>query len=262
MRITVCSLDIAWEDKKKNFSKIESIFSQIENPGDLFVLPEMFSTGFTMNTALAEDAAGETLKWMCKFAQDNNIAVLGSFPYTQNGREVFNRAYFVKPDGSWENYDKRHLFRMGEENNHYTRGEEKCIVNYNGVRIALNVCYDIRFPVWSRNIGNKYDVLINIANFPQVRIDAIEPLIRARAIENMAYSIFVNRDGNDPMCVYCPSSQMYNFKGGSIAEEVFVTDCDGSRTQVLSAEIDIDALNDFRYKFPAWMDADTFNVIR
>ncbi len=122
MKITVCSLDIAWEDKRLNFKKIESIFEQLDNPGDLFVLPEMFSTGFTMNTDLAEDAAGETLKWMVSFAGKHDIAVIGSFPYTQNGREVFNRAYFVKPDGSWENYDKRHLFRMGDENNHYTRG--------------------------------------------------------------------------------------------------------------------------------------------
>lgn len=262
MKITVCSLDIAWEDKKLNFEKVESIFRQLEEPGDLLILPEMFSTGFTMNTDLAEDAAGETLKWMVGFAMKHDIAVMGSFPYTQNGREIFNRAYFVKPDGSWENYDKRHLFRMGDENNHYTRGDEKCIVNYKGVRFALNVCYDIRFPVWSRNIGNKYDVLVNIANFPESRIEAIEPLIRARAIENMSYAVFVNRDGKDPMCVYCPSSQIYNFKGGSISKEIYITDCSGISTQVLTCDIDIDALNDFRYKFPAWMDADTFNVIR
>ena len=262
MRITVCSLDIAWEDKKLNFQKIESIIGQLDNPGDLFVLPEMFSTGFTMNTELAEDAAGETLKWMISTSRKYDMAILGSIPYTQNGREIFNRAYFVKPDGTWSSYDKRHLFRMGDENNHYTRGDEKCIVDYKGVRFAINVCYDIRFPVWSRNIGNKYDVLINIANFPEVRIDAIEPLVRARAIENIAYAVFVNRDGNDPMCKYCPSSQIYNFKGGSISSEQFITDCTGSRTQILTCEIDMDTLNDFRYKFPAWMDADTFNVIR
>ncbi len=262
MNITVCSLDIAWEDKHKNFKKIESLLSQLESPGDLFILPEMFSTGFTMNTSLAEDAAGETLKWMISTSAKYNVAIIGSIPYTQNGRDFFNKAYFVKPDGTWQDYDKRHLFRMGEENNHYTRGEDKCIVEYKGVKFCINVCYDIRFPVWSRNIGNKYDVLINIANFPQVRIDAIEPLIRARAIENMSYAIFVNRDGVDPMCQYCPSSQMYNFKGGSIAQEIYLTDCYGSKTQMLSAEINLEALNDFRYKFPAWMDADTFNVIR
>jgi predicted amidohydrolase len=151
---------------------------------------------------------------------------------------------------------------MGEENNHYTRGEDKCIVEYKGVNICLNICYDIRFPVWSRNIGNRYDVLINIANFPEVRINAIEPLIRARAIENMAYGIFVNRDGDDPMCKYCPSSQMYDYKGSSISTEVFLKDCTGSNTQLLSCDIDVEELNEFRFKFPAWMDADTFNVIR
>ena len=151
---------------------------------------------------------------------------------------------------------------MGEENNHYTRGEDKCIVEYKGVNICLNICYDIRFPVWSRNIGNRYDVLINIANFPEVRINAIEPLIRARAIENMAYGIFVNRDGKDPMCVYCPSSQMYDYKGAPIAEEFYLKDCTGFNTQMLSCNINLEELNDFRFKFPAWMDADTFNVIR
>ncbi len=262
MKITACSLDIAWEDKAKNFAKIESILKQVTEPGDIFILPEMFSTGFTMNIALAEDAAGETLKWMLATAAKYEIAIVGSFPYTQNDKAVFNRAYFVFPDGSWNHYDKRHLFRMGNENRHYTKGEEKCIVEYKGVKFALNICYDIRFPVWSRNKGNNYDVLINIANFPSVRINAIEPLIRARAIENLAYAVFVNRDGRDPNCEYSPSSQMYNYKGESIAEEIFVTDCEGCRTQIISCTINTDELYDFRYKFPAWMDADTFNVIR
>lgn len=262
MKVTAISLDIAWENKQLNFQKVESLISQMEDKGDLIILPEMFSTGFTMNLSLAEDAAGETLKWMIETANKHNIAIMGSFPFTQNGREVFNRAYFVKPDGTWSHYDKRHLFRMGDENRHYTRGDEKCIVEYKGVKFALNICYDIRFPVWSRNKGNKYDVLLNIANFPEVRIKAIEPLVRARAIENISYAIFVNRDGNDPLCVYCPSSKMYDFKGDPIAEEYFLKDSQGCRTQMITCNIDIESLNDFRDKFPAWMDADTFNVIR
>lgn len=262
MKIIAISLDIEWEDKEANFAKVESILSQMEDKGDVVILPEMFSTGFTMNKSLAEDAAGITLHWMVSAAAKYNVAMIGSFPYTQNGREMFNRAYFVMPDGSWEHYDKRHLFRMGDENNHYTRGDEMCIVTYKGVRFALNICYDIRFPVWSRNKGNKYDVLINIANFPQVRIGAIEPLVRARAIENMSYAVFVNRDGCDPLCRYCPSSQIYDFKGEPSANEFFVKDSSGFDTQVLSCNLDIAALEDFRYRFPAWMDADTFNVIR
>ena len=261
MKITACSLDIAWEDKSRNFAKIESILQQLDNPGDVFILPEMFSTGFTMNIALAEDAAGETLRWMKETAARYNIAIVGSFPYTQNDKAVFNRAYFVKPDGTWNQYDKRHLFRMGNENRHYTKGEDKCIVEYKDVKFALNICYDIRFPVWSRNIGNKYDVLINIANFPSVRINAIEPLVRARAIENMAYAIFVNRDGKDLTCEYSPSSQMYNFKGEPVHEEIYLKDCDGYNTQILSCNIITEELYDFRYKFPTWMDADVFNVI-
>ncbi len=262
MKVTAISLDIAWENKQLNFQKVESLISQMEDKGDLIILPEMFSTGFTMNLSLAEDAAGETLKWMIETAGKHDVAILGSFPFTQNGREVFNRAYFVKPDGTWSHYDKRHLFRMGEENKHYTRGDEKCIVEYKGIKFALNICYDIRFPVWSRNKGNKYDVLLNIANFPEVRIKAIEPLVRARAIENISYAIFVNRDGKDPQCIYCPSSQMYDFRGDSIAQEYSLTDSQGCRTQMLTCNIDNESLNDFRDKFPAWMDADTFNVIR
>ena len=262
MKVVACSLDIAWEDKQLNFNKVESILNQLESPVDLFVLPEMFSTGFTMNLSLAEDAAGETLKWMISAAAKYNTAIMGSFPYTQNGREVFNRAYFVLPDGTWKHYDKRHLFRMGDENNHYTRGDEKCIVEYKGIKFSLNICYDIRFPVWSRNKGNKYDVLINIANFPEVRIGAIEPLVRARAIENMSYAVFVNRDGKDPNCIYCPSSQVYDFKGNPVSVESYVTDCAGCRTQLLTFEIDQAAQDDFRDKFPAWMDADIFNIIR
>lgn len=262
MKVVACSLDIAWEDKQLNFKKVESILDKLESPVDLFVLPEMFSTGFTMNLSLAEDAAGETLKWMISAAAKYNTALVGSFPYTQNGREVFNRAYFVLPDGTWKHYDKRHLFRMGDENNHYTRGDEKCIVEYKGIRFSLNICYDIRFPVWSRNKGNKYDVLINIANFPEVRIGAIEPLVKARAIENMSYAVFVNRDGKDPNCIYCPSSQVYDFKGNPVAVESYVTDCAGCSTQLLTFEIDKAAQDDFRDKFPAWMDADIFNIIR
>ena len=261
MKITACSLNIAWEDKALNFAKVESVLQQLEDRGDLFILPEMFSTGFTMNVALAEDAAGKTLQWMIAMAKKYNVAVLGSFPYTQNDNVVFNRAYFVKPDGTWEQYDKRHLFRMGNENRHYTKGEEKCIVEYKGVKFALNICYDIRFPVWSRNKGNKYDVLINIANFPSVRIKAIEPLLRARAIENLSYAIFVNRDGNDPNCQYSPSSQIYNWLGEPVSEESFITDIEGCSTQILTCTINTEELYDFRYKFPAWMDADVYNII-
>ncbi len=262
MKITALSLNIEWENKEANFAKVESLLSQLDEAGDVVILPEMFSTGFTMNKQLAEDAAGITLHWMLATAAKYNVALIGSFPYTQNGREMFNRAYFVKPDGTWEHYDKRHLFRMGDENNHYTRGDEMCITDYKGVKFALNICYDIRFPVWSRNRGNRYDVLINIANFPQVRIGAIEPLVRARAIENISYAVFVNRDGNDPLCVYSPSSQIYDFKGQPASQEKFLNDSSGFPTQVLTCTIDKDALEDFRYRFPAWMDADTFNVIR
>lgn len=261
MKIISCSLDIAWEDKLLNFKRVESIIEQLPFTPDIFILPEMFSTGFTMNTSVAEDSSGETLKWLKECVAKNNFAVYASMPYSDTPGKVYNRGYFVTPEGTVEHYDKRHLFRMGIENEHYTQGEEIKIVNYKGVNIALNICYDIRFPVWSRNVGNRYDVLINIANFPNPRIHLIDALARARAIENLAYCIFVNRDGNDPLCEYSPSSQAYDFKGDNCAEEFYITDCTGFKTQMLKIFINLDELKSFREKFPAWMDADRFTVL-
>ena len=263
LKIVLCQCDILWESPQENCSRLSAMLEEYlqDKDADLMVLPEFFSMGFTMSADAVLSEEGMTLRWMHSAAARYGVAIVGSIPTMVQGK-IHNRCYFVAPDGTENYYDKRHLFRMGDENSHYTRGDEITIVEYKGVKFALNICYDIRFPVWSRNKGNKYDVLLNIANFPEVRIKAIEPLARARSIENLAYTIFVNRDGKDPLCIYCPSSQMYDYKGDDIAQEKFITDSDGCRTQVICCNIDIEGLQEFRDKFPAWMDADTFNLIR
>lgn len=266
MHVTLISTDIIWEDKAANFSLLEKLFAGFSSSTDLVVLPEMFATGFTMNKSLAEDLNGETLKWMQNIAAKYNFALMGSIPFkldpSQTDTKCTNRAFFVYPDGSYKFYDKRHLFRMGDENNHYTGGDKRCIVEYKGVRFNLNICYDIRFPVWSRNIGNDYDVLINIASFPDSRAAVIEPLTRARAIENQAYALFVNRIGSDTTCHYIPSSIAVDYKGNIIGKEVQdeIANTIMPGVQIIEAELDIESLTAFRNNFPAWMDSDNFTI--
>ena len=146
----------------------------------LVVLPEMYYTGFTMNISLAEEVDGQSVKFLQNNAIKYNCAFLASIPIKEHGK-FYNRAFFVFPDGRYETYDKRHLFSMVKENKYYTCGEEQKIIEYKGFKICLNICYDLRFPVWSRNVNNNYDVLINVANFPEPRYSVIEPLIKARA---------------------------------------------------------------------------------
>lgn len=266
MHITLISSDIVWEDKAANFSLLEKLFASFSSSTDLVVLPEMFATGFTMNKSLAENLNGETLKWMQKVATKYNFALMGSIPFkldtSSEDAKCTNRAFFVYPDGSYKFYDKRHLFRMGDENNHYTGGDQRCIVEFKGVKFNLNICYDIRFPVWSRNIGNDYDVLLNIASFPDSRAAVIEPLTRARAIENQAYAFFVNRVGSDATCHYIPSSIAVDYKGNIIGTEIHNEAAQAVMpgVQIIEAVIDIESLREFRKNFPAWMDSDNFTI--
>ena len=267
MRITLCSTDIIWEDKMANMSLLESIFAKLSFNTDLIILPEMFATGFTMNSSVAENINGETISWMKAISKRYNCAIIGSIPFiignnNLSDHKCTNRAFFVMPDGSFEYYDKRHLFRMGEENNHYVGGNKRCVVEYMGVRFCLNICYDIRFPVWSRNINNDYDVLVNIANFPESRVSVIKPLVQARAIENQSYALFVNRIGSDKECKYIPSSLAVDFKGNIIGERYHNPEIKKlmPEIEIINLEINLDSLNQFRAKFPAWMDRDSFTI--
>lgn len=267
MLVTLCSTDIEWENAASNLKKLEALFSLFTFKPQLIILPEMFSTGFTMNPLAAERMKdSKSLQWMKNMARKMDCAIVGSLAINDNVSEkaekLVNRAFFVYPNGSYKYYDKRHLFRMGEENRHYLSGDKKVIAEYNGIKFNLNICYDLRFPIWSRNVGNEYDVLINVANFPASRIKVTEPLVKARAIENQSYMLFVNRIGEDMQCKYCASSLAVDYKGDEIGERVNESKMNEIMPgiEVINVHLDIEKLQQFREKFPAWKDSDNFII--
>lgn len=252
MKITLIQTDLLWNDPAGNRAQFEQKIAEAGS-ADLIVLPEMFSTGFCTQPRLAaEPLGGETLPWMKRIAQKTDCALAGSVAVEENGN-YFNRFYFVKPDGSVSQYDKRHLFTYGGEHKEFTAGDKRVIVEYKGWRILLQICYDLRFPVWSRN-RNDYDLALYTANWPTPRVDAWSALLRARAIENLCYVAGINRTGTDPNCSYCGKSALLDFKGQTLA------DVEPGKEALLSAELDADALRDFRKNFPALQDADRFSL--
>ncbi|HIW20347.1 MAG TPA: amidohydrolase [Candidatus Alistipes pullicola] len=252
MKITLIQTDLLWNDPAGNRARFEQKIAEAGS-ADLIVLPEMFSTGFCTQPRLAaEPLGGETLPWMKRIAQKTDCALAGSVAVEENGN-YFNRFYFVKPDGSVSQYDKRHLFTYGGEHKEFTAGDKRVIVEYKGWRILLQICYDLRFPVWSRN-RNDYDLALYTANWPTPRVDAWSALLRARAIENLCYVAGINRTGTDPNCSYCGKSALLDFKGQTLA------DVEPGKEALLSAELDADALRDFRKNFPALQDADRFSL--
>ena len=224
-------------------------------PGcDLYVLPEMFSTGFcTSPEGVAEPEPCDSLKWMKDSAEMFSAAIAGSVAVEENGR-FFNRFYFVTPDGNAVYYDKRHLFTYGGEHLKFTAGKERKIVEYKGVRILLQVCYDLRFPVWSRNRGD-YDMALYVASWPETRADAWRQLLKARAIENQCFVAGVNRIGTDPSNSYCGGTMLIDPYGKVIAE------CADGMESVAVAEISMEELAAFRQKFPVLDDADDFELV-
>jgi predicted amidohydrolase len=224
LKITIIQSELHWENAESNLVMFSEKIQNIEDKTDLIVLPEMFTTGFSMNAEnLAEPNDGETFKWMVSEAKKNNCAITGSVIISENGN-FYNRLFFVFPDGSFQKYDKKHTFTLAKENETYSAGTERLIVNYKGWKICPLVCYDLRFPVWARNTVD-YDVLIYVANWPKVRTLAWDTLLRARAIENMAYCIGVNRvgfDGNDHE--YIGHSAVYDVLGKQISTANFETE--------------------------------------
>lgn len=209
----------------------------------------MFSTGFCTNPeGIAEPAEGFTLQWMKKKASEINAAIAGSIAVKENNR-YYNRLYFVKPNGNVTFYNKKHLFSYGGEDKNFTAGDKRVIVEYNGVRILLEICYDLRFPVWARNKGD-YDMIIYVANWPVARIHAWSSLLVARAIENQCYVAGVNRVGNDPECEYSGSSAIISPYGKCVVS------CTANCECTASAIINMDDLKAFRSKFPVLDDAD------
>ncbi len=206
-----------WEDPEANRTYFSKVIQTISSDTDLIVLPEMFNTGFTMNPEQIDKKEGpKTVDWMLQEAMETNAAIVGSLPFFENG-SFTNRLFFIEPHGKISKYDKRHTFTLAGEDKVYKAGTEKLIVNFRGFKICPMVCYDLRFPVWSRNT-EEYDVLVYVANWPEARITAWDTLLKARAIENMAYCIGVNRIGSDKAGhQYIGHSAVYDVLGEQIA---------------------------------------------
>ena len=248
-RITLVQRNIAWLNIDANLMDIEAMLEGVK--ADVVVLSEMFQTGFATNPSDAVDD-GRTLKWMLQMANKLDAAIVGSCA-VKVGEEYHNRMYFVKPTGEVEYYDKWHLFSVGGESDSYTRGRERKVVEWRGVRYLLAVCYDLRFPVWSRQRGD-YDAIIYVAAWPTPRREVWQTLLKARAIENQAYVVGVNRTGDEPTLNYSGDSAVIDYYGKCVAE------C-GSEECVANVEIDVDRLNAFRDKFNVSADADEFKLI-
>ena len=248
MKITILQRDIEWANPSVNINRADEVIDR--NPGsDIYVLPEMFSTGFCTNPeGIAESDNSETLQWLKRKAAAIDAAIAGSVAVTKDGK-FYNRFYFVKPDGSVTHYDKKHLFTYGGEHKRFTAGNERVVVEFRGVRILLEICYDLRFPVWARNRGD-YDMILYVASWPTPRVSAWSALLVARAIENQCYVAGVNRVGNDPACQYCGGSVVIDPYGKTIATCTDNLECESTAT------IDIEALQAFRAKFPVLNDAD------
>lgn len=252
MNIILMQADLVWNDPQTNREHFEQKIAQVVD-ADLIVLPEMFSTGFcTSPRGTAEPAGGATFRWMQRVAGERAVALCGSVA-TESDGNYYNRFYFVFPDGSFRYYDKRHLFTFGGEHKEYTAGQERVIVECKGWRILLQVCYDLRFPVWSRNRGD-YDMILYVASWPTPRVEAWSALLRARAIENLCYVAGVNRVGDDPNCTYCGESVLLDFLGKPMAEGV------RGKEGMLCGTLDREALEAFRKKFPALQDGDDFTL--
>lgn len=256
LRVSIFQYDLVWEDKQANLDKVHQQLEQLKNQTDLLVLPEMFSTGFSMNCQLlAETNQGHTIACLKQWAKQYDIALCGSFIATEEGK-FYNRAFFITPSKE-AYYDKRHLFRMGSEGEKYTAGNAHSIVSYKGFNICMQVCYDLRFPVWARNQNNAYDLLIYVANWPQSRIHVWNVLLQARAIENASYVCGANRIGEDANKLnHNGQSALIDYKGKNILSFDFETNKDIVQTYKINKK----ELNLFRSKFPVWKDADRFQL--
>ena len=249
-RVAVCQYDMEWCNVPSNLVRAEKFIARAE--ADTVILPEMFATGFTTDpTSVAQPMTGGIVEWMRSTAAKYGCAVVGTAIIEEAGK-CYNRALFVKPSGEVLHSDKRHLFTIGGEAEHLTAGAERVVVEWGGLRWLLLVCYDLRFPVWSRCRGD-YDVALYPASWPASRREAWQILLRARAIENEAYVIGANRTGSDPTTRYSGDSAIIGFRGEMLAEI-------GAQEGVITAELDAEELAQFREKFPTLRDADHFSI--
>lgn len=268
MKVTILQCQLHWEDREKNLKQFESLIKSIREETELIILPEMFTTGFSMNPKkVVEPANGPTLKWMQQMAREKNAVLCGSVA-VKDRENYFNRLFWVEPGGEFKTYNKRHLFRMGQEDQHYKAGAKKLITKWNDWSFCPLICYDLRFPVWSRNKFKSevkseklkegtwdYDVLIYVANWPEVRTYAWKQLLIARAIENQCYVIGVNRVGKDGNGVNHSGESMVIDPKGEILNSLKT-----GEVCVETIELNLETLMEYRNKFPLGLDADNFNL--
>lgn len=253
LTLSLVQPDLVWEDVQANLEAFEQLFRDLPSATDLIVLPEMFSTGFSMQVdKFAEPMEGPTVNWMKKQAATLNAVVAGSLMVARNDC-FYNRFVFARSDGQIEYYDKRHLFSMGQENVFFTPGRKRSVIEVKGFRILPQVCYDLRFPVFARN-RNDYDLYLNCANWPAPRNEVWECLLKARAIENQCYVAGVNRIGTDANGIrYSGNSQVLDARGKSIGEA-------GTTKKLITTALSLSTLQKFREKFPVLPDADDFQI--
>lgn len=254
LTITLVQTELHWQDAAANRAMFSDKLAKAAPTTDLIILPEMFTTGFSMSAPeLAEETEGETLQWMQAMAHKHQAVLTGSVIVRENGK-YFNRLFWVRPDGTYEKYDKKHLFRMAKEHHTYSPGKEKLVVELKGWKLCPLVCYDLRFPVWSRNKENGYDLVLFVANWPKVRSLAWRTLLQARAIENVAYAVGVNRVGTDGNGhPYSGDSAVIHPKGHKLLES-------SEQEAVLTITLSKQELQEFREVFPAHLDADAFSL--
>lgn len=254
--VTIIQTSLYWENKEANLQMFTEKIKNISKTS-IIILPEMFSTGFSMQPQkFAEDMNGTTVTWMRNIAAEKKMIIAGSIIIHEDDH-FYNRLIWMLPNGEYGYYDKRHLFAYGDENNHYTPGDKRLIASVNGWKINLQVCYDLRFPVWSRQQANdkpEYDVLVYVANWPERRNHAWKTLLAARAIENQCYVIGVNRTGNDGNNVYhSGNSSVINALGEVLYHKAHDED-------IYTIQLDKQHLEETRSKFPFWKDADKFLI--
>ncbi len=255
LTFSLIQTDIFWEDNAANLAHYKHLIEKIEGKKEIVLLPEMFSTGFSMAPErLAERMDGATVQWMMDMAAKYHIILAGSIIIEEEGN-YYNRFIWMQPDGTHYHYDKRHLFGYGDEDKHYAAGEKKLIVQVKGWKICPFICYDLRFPVWARNVQAEYDVLLYVANWPERRGHAWKVLLQARAIENQAYVIGVNRIGTDGTgLTYSGDSAV----SGPLGEPMLAP---GAEAGVYTITLDKDMLTEAREKLPFLKDGDKFILL-
>lgn len=258
LTVTLIQTDLFWEDRRANLEMFEKKIRSISVPAEVVILPEMFSTGFSMNSeSLAETMQGETINWMKRLSASQKVVIAGSVIIKENGH-YFNRLIWMLPNGETGSYDKRHLFGYAGEHEHFSQGGRKLIASLNGWKINLQICYDLRFPVWSRQppeAEKQYDLLINVANWPDKRRNAWKSLLTARAIENQVYAIGVNRTGTD--------GNGHHYAGDSmivdpLGETIYHKEND---EDIFTCTLKKESLISARQKFPFLKDADNYIIL-